>query len=172
MIDEIRRLYAYNRWANHRILDAAGKLDPESWTVDLGSSFPSIQATLAHILAAEWIWLSRWQGTSPTGLPPSWNLSTLEEIRARWADVENAREELLAALTDEDLDKAIAYRNLKGEPLMNTMGEMLRHVVNHSTYHRGQVVTMLRQIGAEAPSTDLILFYREQGAATEPRARV
>src|SRR5690606_6713353 len=69
---------AYNRWANHRILDAAAKLDAEALDRDLGSSSPSVRATLAHTLAAEWAWLSRWKGTSPTGLPDSW-----EPVHAR-----------------------------------------------------------------------------------------
>lgn len=166
MIQEIRELYAYNRWANHRVLDAVAALDPASFTRDLGSSFPSVQATLAHILGAEWIWLSRWRGTSPTGIPASWDLSTLDALRARWVHVEREQAAYVAGLTDADLDRAIDYRDLKGNPFTNTLGQMLRHVVNHSTYHRGQVATMLRQLGAEAVSVDLIRYYREVAAGT------
>src|SRR5690606_38104896 len=84
MIDELRDLFAYKRWASHRIVGAAAKLGDEALDRDLGSSFPSVRATLAHVLSAEWVWLSRWKGTSPTGLPGSWDLSTLDAIRARW----------------------------------------------------------------------------------------
>ncbi len=161
MIDELRELFAYNRWANHRILDAAAKLNDEALDKDLGSSFPSVRATLAHILSAEWAWLSRWQGTSPTGVPDSWDLSTLDAIRKRWAEVERKQQAFIDALGEDDLRRAVSYRNIKGEPFTNTMAQMLRHVVNHSTYHRGQVITMLRQLGADAVSTDLITYYRE-----------
>nr|PZN91576.1 MAG: damage-inducible protein DinB [bacterium] len=161
MIDELRELFAYNRWANRRILDAAAKLGPEALDKDLGSSFPSIRATLVHILGAEWLWLSRWKGTSPTGLPDSWDLSTLDAIRARWAEFEREQKEFIDSLGEDDLRRAVSYRNVKGEPFTNTMAQMLRHVVNHSTYHRGQVITMLRQLGAEPVSTDLIAYYRE-----------
>jgi len=161
MIDELRELFAYNRWANHRILDAAAKLSAEALDKDLGSSFPSVRATLAHILSAEWVWLSRWKGTSPTGVPDSWDLSTLDSIRKRWAEVEREQQEFIDALGEDDLRRAVSYRNIKGQPFTSTMAQMLRHVVNHSTYHRGQVVTMLRQLGAEAVSTDLITYYRE-----------
>ena len=161
MIDELRELFAYNRWANHRILDAAAKLSAEALDRDLGSSFPSVRATLAHILGSEWLWLCRWKGTSPTGVPDTWDLSTLDGIRARWAEVEREQQEFIDALGEEDLRRAVSYRNLKGEPFTNTMAQMLRHVVNHSTYHRGQVITMLRQLGAETVSTDLIAYYRE-----------
>lgn len=164
MMDEIRELYAYNRWANRRILDAAAVLDAASFTRDLGSSFHSVQDTLVHILGAEWIWLSRWKGTSPTGLPASWDLSTYDALCERWAEVERDQAAFVDGLTELDLGRAITYRNMKGEGFKNTLGQMLRHVVNHSSYHRGQVATLLRQLGAQAVSTDLIRFYRERAA--------
>lgn len=162
MIQEVRELYAYNRWANRRILDAAGRLDAEAFGRDLGSSFPSVRDTLVHVLGAEWVWLSRWRGTSPAGIPESWILRTLEEVWARWGEVERDQTVFVSELGEADLARAVAYRNTQGESFTSTMGQMLRHVVNHSSYHRGQVVTMLRQLGAEAVSTDLIRFYREQ----------
>lgn len=158
-LDEIRQLYEFNRWANGRILEAAAALDPEPFDRDLGSSFPSVRATLAHILGAEWIWLSRWNGTSPTA-PPAWPLDDVASLRARWTEVEAGQAALLAALTEDRLDQVIDYRNLAGEPYRSPLWQMLRHVVNHSSYHRGQVTTMLRQLGAAAPATDLILYFR------------
>lgn len=165
MVEEIRQLYAYNRWANRRILGAAARLGPKELGRDLGNSFPSIRDTLAHVLGAEWIWLSRWQGVSPSGPPASWDLSTIEALRARWTEVEREQEAFIVALTDDALGRMITYRNLKGDTFTGPLWQMLRHVVNHSTYHRAQVVTMLRQLGAEAVGTDLIQFYREEEAA-------
>lgn len=164
VIDEIRELYAYNRWASRRIVDAASRLSADELARDLGSSFSSVRDTLAHILAAEWVWLERWRGRSPEAVPDSWNLGTPDELRAKWAEVEDDQAALLSELSEQDLLRRVAYRNTTGEAFEQPMGQMLRHVVNHSTYHRGQVVTMLRQLGAEAPSTDLILFYRQRGA--------
>lgn len=160
MIQVARELYAYNRWANHRTLDAVAALNEEAFNRDLGSSFPSVRDTLAHVLAAEWVWLRRWKGTSPRGTPDDWNLSTLEAIRARWTEVERKQEAFVSGLEDGDLRRVVAYRNTAGRPFESTIGEMLRHVVNHSTYHRGQVVTMMRQLGAEPAGTDLIQYYR------------
>ena len=161
-MDDIRGLYAYNRWANRRMLDAAAALEPAAFTKDMGSSFPSVRDTLVHILAAEWVWLSRWQGNSPTGLP-SWDLSTCEALREKWSEVERDQEAFVSGLADEDLTRVIAYGDTRGTAWENRLGQMLRHVVNHSSYHRGQVVTMLRQLGAVPPSTDLIRYYREGG---------
>lgn len=164
MVGEIEELYAYNRWANRRLLDAVSRLGPGEYTRDLGSSFPSIHETLVHILSAEWVWLSRWRGQSPAGIPDSWDVTTFGGLRAQWAEVERDQRAFVSELTEDALGRSIAYRNTKGEPFEQPLARMLRHVVNHSTYHRGQVVTMLRQLGAEATATDLILFCRERSA--------
>lgn len=160
-VEEFRDLYAYNRWANRRVLGAAARLSPEVLSRDLGSSFPSVLATLAHVLAAEWIWLERWRGSSPPGLPESWELSSLEAVRVRWAEVEAGQRAFVEGLDEPALERAISYRNTAGTPYQNPLGQLLRHVVNHSTYHRGQVVTMLRQLGAEAVATDYVVYLRE-----------
>jgi uncharacterized damage-inducible protein DinB len=161
-MDEIRDLYAYNRWANRRVLDAAARLSPEELSRDLGSSFPSVRETLAHVLAGEWIWLTRWRGSSPPGLPESWDLSSLEVVRAQWAEVEADQRAFVEGLDEAALDRVVAYRDTRGDPYENPLGQLLRHVVNHSTYHRGQVVTMLRQLGADAVATDYVVYLRER----------
>jgi uncharacterized damage-inducible protein DinB len=162
MIEEIRELYAYNHWANGRMLDATADLPHEELTRDLGSSFPSVRDTLTHMLGAEWIWLSRWMGVSPSGVPVSWDLSTHAAIRDRWRAVEEERSAFLDAQTGASLERVIEYRNTAGEPFSNPLWQMLRHVVNHASYHRGQITTMLRQLGRPAATTDLIVFYRER----------
>jgi uncharacterized damage-inducible protein DinB len=161
MLKEIQELFEYNRWANQRILDATSKLSPKEFNRDLRNSFPSIKDTLVHILSAEWIWLTRWQGASPTGIPDSWKLTTHEAIRKQWLEVERDQSAFVSGLTNDSLNRVISYRNTAGQPFANPLWQMMRHVVNHSSYHRGQVTTMLRQLDAEAVATDLILFYRE-----------
>lgn len=164
MPHEIRQLYAYDRWANRRLLDAALALPPADLDRDLGSSFPSVRATLAHLLSSHWVWLERWLGRSPTCVPADWDLSTGPAIAALWREVEEAQRRFVEGLSAADLDRVVDYRNLAGTPYSQPLGDLLRHVVNHATYHRGQVVTMLRQLGATAPSTDLVQFYRERAA--------
>jgi uncharacterized damage-inducible protein DinB len=168
VLNEILDLYAYQRWANQRILSAASALPvpAEQLTRDLGSSFPSVLATLAHMLSAQWIWNQRWYGRTPTAIPEEWDLSTAAGVAATWAEVERAEEEFLRTLKEDDVQRIIHSRNLKGVPFATPLWQQLLQVVNHSTYHRGQVVTMLRQLGSPAPSTDLILYYREQTAQT------
>lgn len=162
MLEEIRELYDYNRWANHRALEATAALDQDQLTRDLGNSFPSVRDTLVHVLSAEWVWLSRWNGTSPTAFPESAGLDTHERIRARWSELEGEFATFLAALTEARLSEVLEYRNTKGEPYAEPLWQLMRHVVNHSTYHRGQITTMLRQLGAMPASTDLIRYFREK----------
>lgn len=165
---EIDELYEYNRWANQRVLEAAEGLSDEQLRRDLGSSFASVLATLEHMVLAEWIWLSRWRGTSPHGRPSGWELSTLAEIRERWAEIEADQLAFLTALSNEDLERPLAYRTTSGQAFTSPLAQLLRHVVNHASYHRGQVTTMLRQLGAQPPATDLVLFYRERSPSPPP----
>lgn len=162
-IDEVRRLYAFNRWANLRFLDALDVLSEEELGRDMGSSFPSVAATLVHMLGAEWIWLERWLGRSPTSFPDAAGLSSVAAVRTRWDALWGEQMQFLDLLDDSDLSRALAYRNMAGHDFAQPLGELLRHVVNHGSYHRGQLATLLRQLGHAAPATDLVLYYRDVG---------
>ena len=160
-LDEMRDLFAYHRWANARLLDATAPLPADQFDRDLGNSFGSIRATLAHVLGADWVWLSRWLGDAPTAFP-DWDVSTHERLRERWRDIEARQKEFLDGLAESDLDRVLTYSLMSGKTMSNPLTELFRHVVNHATYHRGQVVTMLRQLEVEPPHTDLIVYYRER----------
>jgi uncharacterized damage-inducible protein DinB len=162
-MDELRRLFDYNRWANVRLLDVAAALSAEELGRDLESSFPSVLATLVHGLGAEWIWLERWKGTSPTAFPDPADLASVAAVRARWNEVWEDQRAFVAGLDDGDVARPVTYRLFSGAVDTRPLGELLRHVVNHATYHRGQVVTMLRQLGKTPPPTDYIRWLREQG---------
>ena len=155
---DVEYLYEYNRWANARLLDAASKLTPEQFSRDLQSSHRSVRDTLAHILAAEWIWLERWKGVSPNALLSPSEFPTVESLETRWAVVEGDYTEFLSGVTDGSLATVIAYTNTRGEEWAYPLGRMLQHVMNHSSYHRGQVTTMLRQLGAQVNPVDLLVF--------------
>ena len=157
---ELQDLYRFNGWANARIRDALTKLTAAEFSQDLKSSHPSIRDTVLHIMSSEWVWLQRWLGTSPKGMPEEWRALTFEQIQNEWAALEVAHQAFVAALSDPELDRVVDYRNLKGESFSNPLWQLLRHMVNHSTYHRGQVTTMLRQLGHAAVATDLVVYYR------------
>lgn len=162
--DEMRLLYEYNSWANHRLLDACAALSAEQFTRDLRSSFPSVRDTLAHILGAEWIWYERFQGRLPTVLPVAAQFPTLDALRVHWGKVEEDLLRFVNRQTAEDLARAHDFPNLKGERQALPLWQALQHVVNHGSYHRGQVTAFLRQLEAKGVALDLIRFYRERAA--------
>lgn len=161
-VEDYRELYDFNSWANGRTLDSCAPLTPEQFTRDLGSSFPSVRDTLAHIYGAEWVWLERWHERVPASLPSAADFPDLATLRARWSEHEHNLHAYIASLAPAELTRVIRYKNTRGTPFEGPIGPMLRHVANHSTYHRGQIVTLLRQLGAKPVSTDLIGFYRER----------
>ena len=162
MLETIRLLYDYTRWADVRIHDAVSNLSPEQWTKDLGSSLKSARDTVVHIASAQWIWISRWKGDSPKAMWTAADFPTQTSIRERWEPVAADLAAFVAGQTEESLSKPLNYRNLKGEALSYPLGHLMLHVTNHSTYHRGQVTTLIRQLGAQPVSTDLVLYCAEK----------
>jgi uncharacterized damage-inducible protein DinB len=163
-IDDCRLLYDFNAWANQRTLGACSDLAPEQFTRDLGSSFRSLRDTLAHIYGAEWIWLERWHKRIPTSLPTAADFPDFESIRKRLTEMDRALVEYVAGLAADDVHRMAEFKTLAGLAQAQPLWQCLQHVANHSTYHRGQITTMLRQSGAKPVGTDMIGFYRERAA--------
>jgi uncharacterized damage-inducible protein DinB len=163
--NDVEQLYEYNRWANARVLDAASGLTAEQFVKDLSGSFVSVRDTLTHILAAEQLWLERWNGVSPKSFLAAADFPDAESLRAKWGEVEKGQAEFIARLAEGSLARVISYRNIKGEELEYTLEQMMQHLANHSSYHRGQVNTMLRQLGGEAAPVDLLLFVNMKSAS-------
>ncbi|HTV64649.1 MAG TPA: DinB family protein [Bryocella sp.] len=178
---DIQTLYAYNRWANLRMFSALEKLSEQQFAASRQSSFPSIRESIFHILAAEWIWLKRWKGTPPIATQPVtgvssevWkslrvdgvaspqNLETVAELRSFCDALEQERQQFMSELTDARLHASLSYRDMSGKPFTQPLAELMQHVVNHGTYHRGQVTTLLRQAGAETIGLDMVYFFRER----------
>ena len=162
---EMRTLYDYNAWANHRSLDAASSLTGEQFVQPMGSSFGSVRDTLAHIYGAEWIWLERFQGRSPSSLPDTTQFHEIASLRQRWDEHEGSLLRFVRGLTQADLDRVLEYKTLKFGVYRNPLWESMQHLANHGTYHRGQVTTLLRQLHAQPIATDLMHFYRERATA-------
>ena len=163
--EEMCALYDYNAWANHRHLEAASKLTSEQFLKPMGSSFGSVRDTLAHIYGAEWVWLERFQGRSPSSLPDAGEFGDVAGLRARWGEFEPRLLNFVRCLKQADLDRTMEYKTLKFGVYKNPLWQSMQHLVNHGAYHRGQVTTLLRQLGAQPILTDLIHFYRERAAA-------
>jgi uncharacterized damage-inducible protein DinB len=154
---DARYLLAFNRWACEQILAAVDDLPPDAYTRDLKSSFPSIRDTLVHVVWSEWIWLERCRGRSPQEVLDPADFPTVDALRARWQEVRDGFADLVADPAT-DLTRIVTYTNLKGEQWSYPLGQVIQHVVNHFTFHRGQIATMLRQLGRVPPATDLLVF--------------
>ena len=158
--EELTVLLDYHYWARDRLLDAVDRLGAEEFHRDLGNSFGSIRDTLVHLVSAEWIWCSRWEGRGPSVHLDAEDFDTAQDIRVRWSEEERRVREFVARLGAGGVDRVIEYAH-GGRSMRGVFWQMLQHVVNHASYHRGQVTTMLRQLGAKPPpSQDLITFYR------------
>ena len=161
MLASIKFLFSYNDWANARTFQSLESLNDEQWTRNVGGSFATIRDTAAHIVSTEWIWLQRWLGVSPTA-PPEWAAApAFAPLKDRLEDITRDRATYIASLAESDLSRDLSFRRLNGEANALPLAHLLQHVANHSTYHRGQIATLLRQVGATPIATDL-LFFRPQ----------
>ena len=162
-VEQLRSLAAFNRWANNRLLQAASALSIEEFNRDLGASFTSMQGTLIHILWGERGWLHFWQHNSLLPDPVPGEYPDFTSLRNAWIRDDDAYLNYLNGLTQSELD---APRSLDDNTY--TLGELIQHVIDHSTLHRGQVTLLLRQLGHQPPSTGYRRFLTEL-RKTEPR---
>jgi len=148
-------------------MEAAAKLPDEGLHRDFGISHKSIFGTLVHMAGAEWIWLERWNGNSPTKAEAwsRWSIEAcndLTTLKAHWTDLVNQRAQCVSELDESKLAAELPFKLLSGDPSSMPLINQMQHVVNHATMHRGQVVGMIRQLGLEPPSTDLLFYLRRE----------
>jgi uncharacterized damage-inducible protein DinB len=161
---EALSLFVYDRWATAKQLEVVKTLSSEQYERDLGSSHGGIRGTLVHIYGAQQIWYSRWKGNSPASLPAVTEVPTFGILENKWQVLRKEIQEFATTLTEEKLHEPLAYNDLKGNPNKQPLAQLIRHVINHSTYHRGQITMMFRQLSVSPPpSIDLITYYREVG---------
>lgn len=162
-LTDLKTMLDYHYWARDRLLDALEPLTPEQFIRDLGSSFTSIRDTIAHTHAAEWAWYSRWNGQSPTALLPHDRFADVAAARSAWRDLERQVRTYIDGVGEDGVNAVIDYTLFNGTAGSSPLWQMLQHMVNHASYHRGQVTTMLRQLGAApAKPMDMIAYYRSR----------
>ena len=158
---EIQLLFDYDNWGDKKILEAITPLTEDQYKKDLGSSFGGIHGTLVHILSANRVWLSRWTGEA-TELLKAENFLKIEIVKKQLDTYHFDVSSFLKSLTEEILNGPLQYTDFKGNTYAQPLFQQMQHKVNHSSYHRGQIVTMLRQLGAAVVSTDLINYMRQK----------
>ena len=156
MVEHVRDLYGYHRWANRTLYDAALARGEDAVERDMGAhwSFPSIRKMFVHLYAADAIWLTRWQGSSPAAMPGT-DITSMKQLRERWDALEAEQRAFVEAVTAADLAKVIDYTNTEGKAFKAPLGQLLQHVPNHATHHRSEIATMLTIISGSPPDTGL-----------------
>lgn len=166
--DDIQLLFEYARWANNRVLKATRTLSVEQFTRDLGGSFHSVRDTMVHIISGEWGWLTIWKEASLSSafVTDLWTrigvlfdpnaYPDFAAVQSGWAEVEREQIQFVNGVTNESLGRMLPVRTTE-----LSLANLMQHTANHSTYHRGQVSLMMRQLGAEPVSTDFARFLLE-----------
>ncbi len=162
---DVIRLFDYTHWANHRALRAAALLSLDDFRKDLGSSHGGVRGTLVHMMSAEWIWLERFKGVSPPRMFDEGEFADVMALRERWVTIEEHREAWLGMLPVEGVEQLVRYQNTKGELWKAPLWQLAQHVVNHASYHRGQVATLLRLLGSRPMNSDMVTWDRERQKA-------
>ena len=152
-------LYEYNRWANGLMLDAAAALTPEQLFHEHGHSWGSVHGVLVHMMSAEWIWLSRWQGVSPKSTLNPVDFPDLQALHLRWSKVESELSAFIAIQTEESVQRPIAYSNTRGQSFTLPLWQLMAHLANHGTHHRGELAAMFALLGASHPEDELYRYH-------------
>jgi uncharacterized damage-inducible protein DinB len=160
---DILTLFEYDAWATERMLEAVRGLLEKHYTENIGSSAASVGSTLIHIHGACRLWLDRWLGRDD-GRGLNTEMSSLDALRSRWNDLRKELNTFLQSVAENQLQAPLSYKDMKGRTHSQPLIQQMQHLVNHSTYHRGQVAAMLRQLGAQAVNTDLITYYRQKSS--------
>jgi uncharacterized damage-inducible protein DinB len=160
-VDVLRMHLRYTTWASARIVDAASTLTVDELTRDFKSADGHVLGTLAHVYAADRAWLGRIQGAPPTVfLDPEVDVR-LTVLQQEWPALLDRWQAWADAL--EGSSGLASYRDLQGKLHTTPLWQIVLHVVNHATHHRGQAAAMMRAMGHAPPPLDLIRYYREVG---------
>jgi uncharacterized damage-inducible protein DinB len=175
IIDNARILARYNQWMNEKVYHACAKLSEESLRRDRKAFFGSISGTLNHLLVADVLWLKRFNShprgyNSLQAMAAMANPITLDQIMApslpEWRAMRQRLDEMMVnwstEMVEQDLDAVLEYRSMSGEARENTFGDLVLHLFNHQTHHRGQVTTLLSQEGVDVGATDLLALMNSE----------
>ncbi len=155
----LQHLYDYTYWANRRYFAVAEGLSEEQLFRKQGHSWDSVHGVLLHMLSSEWVWLQRWHGTSPKGHLSRQAFPTLASIQERWRTIEAEMRAFLESQSEESLEAVLSYTNFSGETFRAPLWQMLMHVPNHETHHRGELAAMFALMDVPHPEEEVIQYF-------------
>ncbi len=158
----LQQYAAYNIWANKKIIETANQLSEEQINKEIISSFPSVYKTMLHLMEVENVWWERLKLVERTTLS-GWFTGNFDELSKKLLELSRQWCEWIQSANEANITHVFAYQNSKMEHFKQPVYEMLLHLFNHQSYHRGQLVTMFRQLGLDKiPPTDFIVFSRKK----------
>lgn len=163
MHDDFTSLFAFNRWANAKMLDACRKLTPEQYIAEPVPGWSSVRATVFHIALVTELWLRGLENDPDDSIPAEAEVATIDDAERLLDRAYQRFDRMLPMLTPERLAAIVTFRR-RGRTATLPAWAVLRHVVNHTTYHRGQVASKLKRFGVVQPETDLVFWWKEQAA--------
>ena len=155
-LDTLNELFTYNYWARDRQLEICAGLSEEQFLKPLGGSFASMRDTLVHMVAVEWLWLERWRGQTPKALLSPEEFPDYPAVKKRWDFVKAEMDLFLSGLTEEEIERVKTYVSTRGMTWTYPLWQMMIHLLNHQSYHRGQVTTLLRQLDVTPAKVDYL----------------
>jgi uncharacterized damage-inducible protein DinB len=161
MNDNFVSLFAYNRWADRRVLDACRKLTAEQYIAEPVAGWSSVRSSIVHIAVVTEGWLNGFEGESDRDILTEANLPTIDDAERLLDRANQVFEKLVPKLAPEWLATPLTMRRGSRSAVLPPW-VVLRHIVNHSTYHRGQVASKLKRLGVEQSATDFVFWAFEQ----------
>lgn len=154
--DHLIRMFEYVRWCDHRQCDAARTCDAVKYFHDFGFSFRTVHDTLVHMLSAQVVWLARFEGDSPARMLDRSDLPDLEAVRVRWGAVHAQFGDFLHRQSAQSLARALQWTTMDGKFISLPLGHLVQHCLDHATYHRGQLNSLIKLAGGHPPR---VMYY-------------
>jgi uncharacterized damage-inducible protein DinB len=158
MTDDLASLHEFNRWADARVVQSLRALDDDEYTRELGGGWPSVRATFVHLAGATWAWSERIAGRDCTVLHTAEQLPRLDDAASLLEEAHGRFVAIVADASPERLAAPFTWKNLAGAERTADFWVILRHVVNHASYHRGQISSMVKRLGKKPIATDMVLW--------------
>jgi uncharacterized damage-inducible protein DinB len=160
--ENLSLLIEYHHWAHHKVLQQAATVPAGDWAKDTGGSFPSLKALYQHLLEADYRWLKRWRGVPIAEIPKHFVVNGYPDLQAMWLPQLDEMVTVARQFLSTDAQQPLNFITAKGLNVTQPFWQTLYQVVNHGTYHRGQVTNMLRILNCEPVTTDIFLFFNEK----------
>lgn len=161
-MQNISFLIDYHVWAHNRILHQLQTITMEEWNKDLGGSFPTMRELSKHLITADYRWMQRWKGVPFADIPGTFVFDSCTQVNATWQPIFNEMQAVAKAFFEGGAEQPINFITSSGKEFTMPFWQTVYQVVNHGTYHRGQITNMLRLLHKDPVATDIFLFFVEK----------